>query len=444
MEETLILTALAFLLPAGITMLAAASSMEKEAKDTALMGLLAIPLAVIAYALLGFGLQFGGRGVVSDLPGAEGLVREWSPLDVKGGPGWGAIGLGGFGVLGGNFGGDLLSLFLFQAALVATATAIPLLSLARRLKFPFLLLISCFTSGILYPLFGNWVWGGGWLSQLGNNTGLGHGFIDFAGAGTVHLLGAEVALAGILIFGTRLTRRRRPVAPPPVHLPLLALLGTFLLLIGWVGVALGNPLLDGTLPSAQIALNLMLSASGGLLVAAIYSWFTTGAPEALISLRGGVAGLVAASASFPFILPWASLLVGAIAGLLLPLTIYLVEVKLRLDDPTAVVGMYAVPGVWGLLALGFFADGRNGVGWNGVGIGDYLGVSGQGISGFFVVPGFQPDPTQLYAQLVGLGALVLLFGVVWLAFRGLDRLLTLWPGAEMESVKGAGSSGHHE
>ncbi len=430
MEETLILTALAFLLPAGITMVAAASSTEKEAKDTALMGLLAIPLAVIAYALVGFGLQFGGLGVVSNLPGAESLVREWSPLDVAWGPGWGIIGMGGFGVLGGNFGRDLVSLFLFQAALVATATAIPLLSLAKRLNFPLLLLISFLTGGLLYPLFGNWVWGGGWLSQLGKNTGLGHGFIDFAGSGTVHLLGAGVALAGILIFGTRLKRRRRPVAPPPVHLPLLALLGTFLLLIGWLGVALGNPLLDDMLPFAQVALNLMLSASGGLLVAAIYSWFTTRAPDALISLRGGVAGLVAASASFPFVSPWASLLMGGIAGLLLPLTVYLVEVRLRLDDLTAVVGMHAVPAVWGLLALGLFADGRSGVGWNGVGIGDYLGVSGQGVSGFFVVPGFQPGPNQLYAQLVGLGALILLMGVVWLAFRGLDRLLTLWPRAE--------------
>ncbi|MGB5932154.1 MAG: hypothetical protein WBH57_03685, partial [Anaerolineae bacterium] len=180
----------------------------------------------------------------------------------------------------------------------------------------------------------------------------------------------------------------------------------------------------------QVALNLMLSASGGLLVAAIYSWFTTRAPDALISLRGGVAGLVAASASFPFVPPWASLLIGAIAGLLLPLSVYLVEVRLRLDDLTAVVGMHAIPGVWGLLALGLFSHGRSGVGWNGVGIGEYLGVSGQGVSGFFVVPGFQPNPNQLYAQLVGLGALILLMGVVWLAFRGLARLLILWPRAE--------------
>lgn len=444
MEETLILTALAFLLPAGITMLAAASSTEKEAKDIALMGLLAIPLAVVAYALVGFGLQFGGLGVVSDLSGAESLVREWSPLDVAWGPGWGLIGLSGFGVLRGNFGQDLVSLFLFQAALVATATAIPLLALARKLKFPLLLLISFFVGGILYPLLGNWVWGGGWLSQLGNNTGLGHGFTDFAGAGTVHLLGAGVALVGILVFGTRLTRRRGPVAPPPVHLPLLALLGTFLLLIGWVGVALGNPLLNEKLPWAQVALNLILSASGGIIVAAIYSWFTTGVLDTLISLRGGVAGLVAASASLPFVTPWASLLIGAIAGLFLPLTVYLVEVRLRLDDLTAVVGMHAIPGVWGLLALGFFADGRNGVGWNGVGVSEYLAVPGQGVSGFLVVSGFQRDPTQLYAQLVGLGALIILCGVVWLTFRGLDRLRTLWARAEMESIKGAAPSGRHK
>jgi len=150
--------------------------------------------------------------------------------------------------------------------------------------------------------------------------------------------------------------------------------------------------------------------------------------------RGLGIGLVSISAAVPFVPPWAALLTGAVAGFLLPPCIYLLDHLLRLDDPTAAVSVHGLGGVLGLLASGFFADGRYGAGWNGVGAAEYLGVLGQGVSGYFTARGFQPDwPGQLYAQLIGLAALfVVAFVLTWLLFRVLRGLIQAWEGTGLE------------
>ncbi len=421
LDFSLVAACLVFLIPAGLTMIAVGASEEGRAATVAVMGLIAIPLGVILYALVGFGFEFGGLGLVSNLQGAQELVSEWSPLDTIWGAGWGMIGLDGFLLLGETPDTGLLTLFLYQGALAATAVSIPLLALAKRLRFFALLGVGLFFAILIYPIYGNWVRGGGWLSQLGANLGLGHGFVDFAGSGTIHAAGGFVTLAGILAFGARLGRREEVAKPPPVHFPLLALLGTFLLLLGWFGLAAANPLLTNNVSFVQILLNVLLAACGGVLVSALYIWFTTGSVDPLMIARGMVAALVAVSASCAFLPPWAALLIGGLAGLFLPLSIYLLEVKLRIDDPTAAVAMHGISGLWGLLALGMFADGGSGQGWNGVGAREYLGIARQGVSGLLVRSGFQPDwPRQFYAQVAGLVALLILaLGLSWLVFRGL-------------------------
>jgi len=144
-------------------------------------------------------------------------------------------------------------------------------------------------------------------------------------------------------------------------------------------------------------------------VSSLYVWFVRGGPDLLMVARGLVAALIAISASCAFVPAWAALVIGAIAGLLLPLSIYLFDVKLRLDDHTAAVAMHGISGLWGLIAVGVFADGSTGAGWNGVGVTQYLGIDGQGVSGLLAGPGFQADwPAQLYAQLTGIVALLLL------------------------------------
>jgi Amt family ammonium transporter len=423
-DMSLFATCLVFLIPAGLTVIAVGASEEGRATTVAIMGLIAISLGVIAYALIGFGFQSGGLGLVSNLRGARELISEWSPLDTVWGPGWGIIGLDGFLLLRETTDMELLPLFLYQSALASIALCIPLLALAKRLKFFALLGVGVFFAVLIYPIYGNWVWGGGWLSQLGTNLGLGHGFIDFAGSGTIHAVGGFVALAGILVFSPRLKKREEPVKPPLVHFPLLALLGTFLLLLGWFGLAVGNPLLTNSVPYVQILLNVLLAACGGVLVSVLYIWFVTGGPDLLMVTRGTVAALVAVSASCAFVPPWAALVIGGIAGLLLPLSIYLLEVKLCLDDPTAAFAIYGISGSWGLLALGIFADGGSGQGWNGVGAREYLEIARQGVSGLLVGAGFQPDwPQQFYAQLVGVVALLIwAFALSWLVFRAAGSL----------------------
>jgi Amt family ammonium transporter len=420
---------LAFLIPAGFTLLASGGLPEEKAVSTATIGLAATGLAIVGYLVCGFALQFGGIGLVSDLPGLDGLIWEWSPLDATWGTGWGALGLKGFFLQEGADASLACALFFSQLPLLVTACLIPLLTLRKRARSLALVPAALLITALVYPVVGNWVWGGGWLANLGLNLELGHGFVDFAGSGLVHLLGGAAALGGILALGFRRQREgeMEPAKMPPVHLPLLAILGSLLLLIGWLGLVFSNPLhvSNESLPSSLMAVNVVLAASGSLLAATLYTWFTTGRADVLMATRGLAAGLIAISAACPFVPPWAALIIGTVAGLLLPLGIYLVEHLLRLDDPTAAIATHALSGLWGLLALAIFADGIYGAGWNRVGAEEYLGIAGQGVSGYLVASGFQTDfPDQLFAQLTGIATITIFaFALAWLFFRILDALI---------------------
>jgi len=425
-QAALLMGGLALLIPIGLTLMAVGASLEKRAVDVALMALIALCLGIIGYALVGFGFQFGGIGLVSDLEGVEGLIREWSPLDVAWGPGWGALGLDAFFILGKDYNAGILALFLSQAALVATAVLIPTLALAGRVRSPALILVILLVSMVTYPIFGNWAWGGGWLANLGINRELGHGFVDFAGT-MVHAVGGMTALAGLLAFGVKTDEERRkgPATLPPTHFPLLLILGALLAIVGWLDLVMANPLvaLDISLP--LVAVNVLMAAAGGTIVAALYTWFATGKPDPLLTARGTVAGLVAVSASCAFVPTWGAAAIGVVAGLIVPLGTYLVERLLWLDDATGAVATHGLAGIWGLLVLGLFADGHYGAGWNKVGTTEYLGIEGQGVSGAFIASEFQPDfPGQLYAQIAGIAALIIfVFGLSWLFFEGLRKVL---------------------
>ena len=159
----------------------------------------------------------------------------------------------------------------------------------------------------------------------------------------------------------------------------------------------------------------MLAAAAGALVALAYTWLVAGKPDPLMAARGLAAALVATAAFAPFVPPWGALAVGAVAGLLTPLAIFTVDRLLRWDDPAAVLTVHGLGGALGLVALGIFADGKAGAGWNGVGVDSYLGVAGQGVTGLLAAAGYQPDwPAQMQAQGVGLAALALFgFFVAW-------------------------------
>jgi Amt family ammonium transporter len=444
-------SALGFLVPVGVALIAASGTPEKEAASMGLSFLLALGLAAFGYLACGFAFQFGGVGIVSDSPGLRGLIWEWSPLDVTWGTGWGAVGLKGYFLAGPAATPESHALFFSQLSLVTTAVLVPVLALRRRTPFFVPVLGGLLMSVVIYPLAGNWALGGGWLANLGHNLGLGHGYADFAGGGLTNLLAATVALAGLVAFGLkRPSEQAGPPLPegiesesyvpmPAAHLPLLAILGSLLLFIGWLGLSFGNPLIGvsalgtGQFSPAVVAVNLALAAAGGATLAVMYSWFTTGAPDVLMSPRGALAGLVAVSAGAAFIPAWAALLLGSLAGLLLPLAHYFVERVLRLDDAPAALAAHGLPALVGLLAVGLFADGRYGQGWNGVGISEYLGVAGQGVSGLWTATGFQTGwPGQFQAQLAGvIAVLVLAFVLGWLLFATLRRLIEAWQGSTL-------------
>ncbi len=437
--------ALTLLLPFGLILLIASAMPEDEAPATAIQLLVVWSMAALAYFGAGFAFHFGGIAQVTPNPQLSGLYWEWYPLDqsveVQMARLWGVIALRGWGLSGEAATPGAFLLFLSHLSLVGVAAMIPVGVVPRPLRGATALALGLFTGLLIYPLPGNWLWGGGWLSNLGASLGLGHGLVDFGGASVMFLTGSVVALGALLLFrfsptqidlpptaeeliiATGLEGRLAvydeptpaaedllPVTPmPSAYLPILSMLGAGLVLLGWFGLTSGQhaPTVSSFSP-AQAAVSGLLAALAAALTSAGYSWFTTRHLNPLMTSRGLVAGLVVAMAGAPFIPPWVALAAGLLMGLLLPALIYFFNQVLRLADELGTLATYGVSALVSLLLAPFFADGRAGQGWNGLGLTDYNGVAGQGVSGLWVAPGFASDwPGQLQAQLVGMGAIVL-------------------------------------
>ncbi|MCS7286014.1 MAG: hypothetical protein RMK30_03365 [Anaerolineae bacterium] len=403
------LSLLSLLLPLGFALVAIGGRKPQEAKDIVYIFFLSLALGTLGYFVSGFALEFGGIGLVHrDIKGLDGLIWEWSPLDVRWGPGWGAIGLYGFFLRGEELSPEAFALFLHGLSLVSLAVFLPLANLWGRVNRFILLFIGLIIAFFLHPVVGNWVWGGGWLYHLGKNVGLGHGFIDVLGASSPHLMGAFVSFLGAAILGFRQKPAPVPVMPP-VHLPLLAGTGLVLAVIGAGAFLAGHPVYS-VYPTICVnvgMVNVLLATMGGILGASIYSFLVTGSGDFLMAVRGGVAGLIAGGTCSFFIPFWAGWLAGLMVGFLIPFVVYLWEEVFRFGDPSGVMATSGLGGIVGILLPAFLADGRYGEGWNGI-PGNYLGVSGQGVSGLLVLQGFIPDfPHQLYAQLIGLAAVLL-------------------------------------
>lgn len=207
------------------------------------------------------------------------------------------------------------------------------------------------------------------------------------------------------------------------------------MVIGWMAVAFTSHLPTATeIMPMPMAVNLVLSAMGGALTAGLYSWFTTSHLNPLMSARGLTAGLVVAAAGAPFLPAWSALTAGLVVGFLLPLLIFFFDRVLRLQDTAGILATFGLPALIGLLLPAFLADGRYGVGWNGVGAESFLGVDRQGVSGLWVAPGFTPDwPGQLYAQLVGAAAIFTWsFGLSWLLMQVLAGVTHAWQRTGLE------------
>lgn len=408
-----------YLIPAGFFLLAWGGMEAERARRAATLGLVALAIATLGYFAVGFAFHLGGAGLLSEQPGLDGLTLL-AGYRVEAGLYWGVVGLRGFLLSGAADTPQARALFVTYLPLAITAVLLPMLSLSGRVRGWAAGLMGLLTGTIAFPLAACWVWGGGWLASLGRTVTLGHGLVDYAGSGVVYLLGGTVALGGLVATG-RQPPRGEPAQMPPVHFPLLANLGVLLLIVGWLGWSFSLPFHAGGagLDPARTAVNGMVAVAGATLACLAYCGLVLGHGDALMVARGAAAGLVAVSAGAPFIPPWAALVVGGVAGLLLPLGVYLVDHLLRLADETAAVATTALAGLWGLLAVPLFADGRWGQGWNGVGLEEYRTITGQGVSGFFTPRPFLGDgPGQGLAQLAGLVALFLLAWLIgWVPTR---------------------------
>ena len=378
---TLALLMLAPLAIAGVALINTGLGRSRSAAQALLGNVAILAVSAIVFAVIGATLagSAGATGLSFQLAG-----KSWDWI------GAGPLLLGGFGAAQPQ--AQLALLFEFLA--VAMAAMVPWGSGADRWR----LTSGCAAAGVMaatvFPLMAHWIWGGGWLAQLGVNFGLGAGFVDGGGAASVHVLGGLSALAVIWIAGPRKGKfpKEGLATALPGHNAVYVIFGCLLALVGGLAwnvagavIWLHSPL--GSLP--MVAVNTLLAASGALVATFIVTRVRFGKPDASLCANGWLAGLVASSACAGIVTPAVSILVGAVAGIVTPLMVELLELALSIDDPSGAITVHAAGGLWGLLAAGFFA----------------------------------PQAGQLVAQLVGIAALAGLgLPLVYLLFAVLNRV----------------------
>jgi len=241
----------------------------------------------------------------------------------------------------------------------ALAALIPLGSGGERWRLKGICLSSALMGGLTYPLFAHWAWGGGWLSALGTDHGLGRGFVDVGGAATIQCVGGFSALAITWILGSRRGKFHKDGMPAaiPGHNSVFILFGCLLAMIGWIGLNASGAIVFagvGVDRIPQIAINTFLSAGAATLSAAVLTGVRFGKPDASLAANGWVGGLVAASAGCAFLVPLAAVIIGASAGLIVATSIELLELRLKIDDPGGSISVHASAAIWGLLTVGLF------------------------------------------------------------------------------------------
>ena len=386
----------------GFAMLETGFTRAKNAVNTMAMNLVIYPIGLIGFWLAGYALMMGG---VTQWPslGTVPIAHRELALQIGAHP-YGLLGFGKFALVTVSHDPASLAMFLFAVVFMDTAATIPTGAMAERWKFSAFFIYGFFMSMFLYPLYGNWVWGGGWLSQLGVNAGLGHGHVDFAGSSVVHMTGGVTALAGALVLGPRIGKFRRDGAIgllPGHNLP-MAIVGTLILAFGWFGFNTGSTLAASDSRVGIIAVNTMLSSAGGALTAMLYLWHRYNKPDVAMACNGLLGGLVAITAPCAFVGPAAAVLIGVIAGLMTVWSVLELERRFRVDDPVGAIAVHGVCGLWGALALGILADGTYGDGWNGVS-GTVRGI-------------LYGDPGQLAAQMIGVTVNLVVVFLLALAF----------------------------
>jgi len=384
---------------AGISLINVGLGRSRSAGHQMLSSLLVVSVAAFAYFFCGFACQGFAGGPAHVLMVGD---KPWSWL--------GAMPF----FLRGLESRDISSTLVVWLGILTAALAalIPVGSGTDRWRLSAACASSALLAGFTYPIFAHWVWGGGWLSQLGVNYGLGHGFLDVGGAATVQSVGGLTALSIAWILGPRRGKYTPDGMPTalPGHNAVFILFGCLLALLGWTGLNSAGAILFGGVNAESIpliAINTLLSAGAAGVAATLTTRVRFGKPDASLAANGWIGGLVASSAGCAFIVPAEAIVMGFVAGVLITLSVEWIELRLSVDDPGGAISAHAVGGLWGIFAAGLFARIPSGV----------LSATGGPARGFG-----SGDSGQMVAQLIGIATLLgfvlpLTYGLNWLLDR---------------------------
>lgn len=374
---------LVFFMQAGFGMVEAGFIRAKNACNILTKNFLDFCMASLGFFMFGYAIMFGAGNLFAGFSG-------WFLVGAKSGA---------------NV--PLYAFWLFQAAFCGAAATIVAGGMAERMKFPAYLTYSFIISAFIYPIVGHWIWGGGWLASLN--------FTDFAGSTVVHALGGFAALVGTMMLGPRIGKygpdgKANAIAGHSIP---LASLGVFILWFGWFGFNPGSTLGVGNGDLiARIAINTNLAAALGGIFALLTVWKLFGKPDLSMAMNGALAGLVAITAPCAFVDPWAAIVIGSVAGIIVVLGVIGLD-KLQVDDPVGAFPVHGLNGIWGTLAIGVFGQ-------------KALGLASDGL---FYGGGFN----QLGVQLLGVVAAVAFVVVAMLiVFKLIDITIGLRVSREEE------------
>lgn len=336
---TVIAAALVFLMHLGFATLECGLTQSKNTVNILFKNTFIISMGILTYAVIGFNTHYPC--------GDWSLIANWlsfgSPIDLGMGdvPGNDDFSYGGVGLAMTAYGD-----FIFQAMFAATGATIVSGAVAERVKLlPFMVFVTLLV-GIAYPVIGSWHWGGGWLNEAG--------FYDFAGSSVVHAFGGFAALACVMILGPRAGKYvDGKIKPIPGHSMPLAAIGVFLLFLGWFGFNGGSVLSANPGPLGLVFTTTALAGCAGCLAAMFFSWIFLKKPDVSMALNGILAGLVGITAGADSMGPWAAVIVGAIAGVIVVLSIIFFD-SIKIDDPVGAISVHGVCGIWGTVAVGIF------------------------------------------------------------------------------------------
>jgi ammonium transporter, Amt family len=390
--------ALVFFMQAGFAMVETGLTRAKNAGNIIMKNLMDFSAGAVAYWAVGWALMYGAPSLGGFI-GSNGFFLSYTQETMS-----------AYGV------SDMSAIFrdwMFQVVFAATAATIVSGAMAERTKFIGYLVYSVFISGLIYPISGHWVWGGGWLAELG--------FHDFAGSTVVHSVGAWAALVGSTVLGARRGKYVRvngqvTVRAIPGHNMPLAALGVFILWFGWYGFNAGSTLSGTDLSIAHVATTTTLAASTGAIGAMITSWLWFGKPDPSVSLNGALAGLVGITAGTWVVSPVGAVIIGFLAGIIVVLSVEFLDKVLHIDDPVGAVSVHGTAGAWGTIAVGLFAD----------------GVNDPGIVGLFYGGG----AAQLGVQVIGVLAVFAYVVVAALILFGILKALGILRVSEKEELQG--------